>query len=155
MSKDIVKVSASVPQKWKMNRKLFLAVAKPLLEPAKWLMHGDGRFPYFPWYVNIWIQFFYWLWEELLKKLKVINGNQGSWADWDAVFQSKAWKQTLHLYKDGINRLDEVFIEKDPEKLMERFDLLKKLNLIQVLYSLSDNRRKTGDAAGGKKVNGQ
>src|SRR5699024_6234943 len=49
MSNEVVKTSAYVPQEWKLNRKLFHKMAKPLLRPSKWLRHGDGWFPYFSW----------------------------------------------------------------------------------------------------------
>src|SRR5699024_7696890 len=45
-SKDIVKLSATVPQKWKLNRRLFHRAAKPFLKSSKWLLHGDGWLPY-------------------------------------------------------------------------------------------------------------
>lgn len=47
-SKVVVKISAKVPQKWKLNRRLFHKASKSLLAPSKWLFHGDGRLPYFP-----------------------------------------------------------------------------------------------------------
>src|SRR5690606_28656370 len=52
MCKEAVKISAAVPTAWKLNRRLFNYAMKPYLRKSKWLLHADGRLPYFSWWVN-------------------------------------------------------------------------------------------------------
>lgn len=75
LSNKVVKISASVPQKWKLNRKLFHRMAKPLLEETKWLKHGNGWFPYYSWQFNSFISFL----RMISNKFSKNKGNQGSW----------------------------------------------------------------------------
>lgn len=57
MCKEAVKISAAVPTAWKLNRRLFNCAMKPYLRKSKWLLHADGRLPYFNWWVNTPLQF--------------------------------------------------------------------------------------------------
>jgi asparagine synthetase B (glutamine-hydrolysing) len=98
MSKEIVKISAIVPQKWKMNRRLFHKFAKPYLKQTKWLLHSEGKLPYASWYINVPILFFFWVGQEIGKKIGLIKGNQGPWASWDTLLNSKEWLELLQKY---------------------------------------------------------
>lgn len=137
MSKDVVKISASVPQSWKLNRKLFHKAAKPLLKQTKWLLHGEGRLPYFPWYINIFIQFFVWFYRQIGKRTGIIKGNQGPWGEWRVVTGSREWKEAIICYSDGINLLTPALKEKEIMKLFEGnyLNSTQRINLIQTLYS--------------------
>lgn len=79
MSNAIVKLSATVPQNWKLNRRLFHRAVKPLLKQTKWLLHGEGHLPYYPWYVNSFIQFGIWSFRQIGRKIGIIKGYQGPW----------------------------------------------------------------------------
>lgn len=141
MSNDVVKISASVPQKWKLNRKLFHKAAKPLLEPTKWLFHGDGRLPYFPWYINSCIQFWVWCYRQIGTRLGMMKGNQGSWGEWNVVINSPEWEQAINKYLDGSKVLNDVLVEKDVKELIrgKYLNRTQKINLLQSMYSNSDN----------------
>ncbi|GAB3808596.1 asparagine synthase-related protein [Virgibacillus kimchii] len=138
MANDVVKLSTSVPQKWKLNRKLFHKAAKPLLKPTKWLLHGDGRLPYFVWYINIFIQLTFWSSRKFGKGMGLIKGNQGSWADWNALIKSQEWKKSIDNYSDEFHIISSAFIEKDVNKIFENSNLKpkQKINLLQTLYNI-------------------
>ncbi|ASN04231.1 asparagine synthase-related protein [Virgibacillus necropolis] len=138
MAKEVVKLSAIVPQSWKLNRKLFHNTVKPLLEPTKWLMNSDGRYPYFPWYINSLPQFIVWFYQQVGRRTGLIKRNQGSWAEWNVVMKSSAWQQAISEYSDGLKGLKNVFVDKDVGKLFSEGNLNKKqrMNLLQVLYYL-------------------
>src|SRR5690554_4682290 len=95
MCKEAVKISAAVPTAWKLNRRLFNCAMKPYLRKSKWLLHADGRLPYFGFVVNIPIQFAIWTYRQFAKRLGFITGNQGPWGEWRAVFASQQWQQHL------------------------------------------------------------
>ncbi|MBY0145114.1 hypothetical protein [Neobacillus niacini] len=136
MSKDVVKMSATVPQDWKLNRKLFQKAAKPLLKPTKWLLHGDGRLPYFSWYINIFIQFVIWFFRTIGSKIGLIKGNQGPWGEWKVVMNSTEWKHAIDNYRDGINLISSALKERDVKELFEgnKLNQNQKINLLQTLY---------------------
>ncbi|MBU9723088.1 MULTISPECIES: hypothetical protein [Bacillaceae] len=143
MSKDVVKVSASVPQSWKLNRRLFHKAAKPMLKPTKWLLHSNGHMPYFPWYVNSFIRFIMWSTQILGKKTGIIKGNQKSWGDWNFVMNSKEWQTAKKNYSKNVTTLETALVDKDVEKLFIDGNLSKSQlkNLMQVLYTLHSNRK--------------
>ena len=101
MANDIVKLSASVPQSWKLNRRLFHKAVKPFLKPTKWLLHGDGWLPYYPWYINSFIQFVFWGGRHVGKRIGLIRGNQGPWGEWSVILNSREWEQYLQEYSKG------------------------------------------------------
>lgn len=140
-SKDVVKISASVPQKWKLNRKLFYPTAKRFLKPSKWLFHGDGWLPYFPWYINNFIRFTIWVYRQIGRKVGFIKGNQGPWGEWNIVINSPEWKQALANYFNKVDQKSDEFSE-----LLKELEVYGKLsnhqyvNLTQVLYQIGNNR---------------
>lgn len=81
-NKEVVKISAMVPTQWKLNRKLFHKAVKPALKASKFIPHGDGRLPYYPWYLNSFLQLPRWS-KKLFNKALKIKKHDGSWASWD------------------------------------------------------------------------
>ena len=81
-NKEVVKISAMVPTQWKLNRKLFHKAVKPALKASKFIPHGDGRLPYYPWYLNSFLQLPRWS-KKLFNKALKIKKYDGSWASWD------------------------------------------------------------------------
>ncbi|WP_369957998.1 hypothetical protein AB8P72_03490 [Psychrobacter sp. CLB018] len=80
-SKDVVKVSAMVPTQWKLNRKLFHKALKPALKASKLIPHGDGRLPYYPWYLNSFLQLPRWN-KRVFNKALNVKKVDGSWTNW-------------------------------------------------------------------------
>src|SRR5699024_12175807 len=94
-SKNIVKLSATVKKKWKLNRRLFHRAAKPFLKSSKWLLHGDGWLPYFPWYMNTFVHFTTWFYRSASKRLGLNKEHHEPWAEGDVVVISPEGKKTL------------------------------------------------------------
>ncbi|RKQ34303.1 asparagine synthase-related protein [Oceanobacillus halophilus] len=140
MDKEVVKISATVPQEWKLNRRLFQQAVKPFLKPTKWLFHSDGRLPYFPWYINSFVAFVTWVYFRLGYRIGFVKGNQGPWADWEAVVKSSDWEHAVGEYSSGFSKISPLFLEQDVEQLFQSnaFNLRQKVNLLQVLYQLAN-----------------
>lgn len=96
MSHEALKVGASVPTEWKLNRKLFHSAFQPFLEKSKWIRHSDRRLPYFNAWVNRPILFLDVAdkgLKKVLRSLKLIkNTNEGPWSSWAHVQRSEEWK---------------------------------------------------------------
>lgn len=139
MCKEVVKISASSPQNWKLNRRLFHKAAKPLLEKSKWLLHGDGYLPYFSWWFNTPIKGFIWTWRQIGTRTGLIKGNQGPWRDWNAVKESGMLHQALLSYADGYSFISEITLIDNILDLFNSNDLniSQKINLLQVMYFLN------------------
>jgi asparagine synthetase B (glutamine-hydrolysing) len=137
MSNQVVKVCAAVRTSWKLNHRLFYRMAKPLIEPAKYLSHTNGRMPYYPWYINLFIQPSIRLWRRVEKRKNRLKDNQGPWCDWHAVMKSREWKSWEKKYSTGKSPVQDIF--SDPiHQLLKDDDLLRgqKINLLQVLYQI-------------------
>lgn len=137
LSHESVKVAATVPTSWKLNRRLFNKAMKPFLEPSKWLFHADGRLPYFNYIPNIPVHFAIWFYRKFAVRLGWIKGNQGPWGEWRAVFASPQWQQQLKDLSTE-SKLN-CFTEK-LEKLGTSSELInsQKVNLMQVLWFMSN-----------------
>ena len=142
MCKEVVKVSAQSKQEWKLNRRLFQKAAKPLLKLTKWILHTDGRLPYFPWYINCFIQLFVWTLRLIGRKIGLVIGHQGPWAEWSATMKSSAWNRAIHDYKDGLKPIESAFKKKDALAIFQekKLNQTQLINLLQVLYMLHHNK---------------
>lgn len=136
MCKESVKVSAAVPTQWKMNRRLFNRALKPYLEPTKWLLHADGRLPYFSWKTNIPVQFPTWFYRQVAKRTGLIKGNQGSWGDWLQMLKSPEWKKTTEAYSGSSQDMDFLVDDKDVLNLLMSDELTidSRINLLQTTF---------------------
>ena len=88
----IVKLSASVPASWKLNRKLFQKAFREYHRPSKWIPHSRGYYPYFPWWINAPIEFMYWLNKKVQRRLNKKRQFDGPWIDWNRLRQTDKWK---------------------------------------------------------------
>lgn len=138
-SNEVVKISASVPQKWKLNRRLFHKMAKPLLEPTKWIQHGDGWYPYYSWPLKSIIAPITKTFRRVGRKLGIYTGNQGPWGDWHYMMSSDKWFSYIEEYGDGIKVLFPALNEKDLMNIIktDKINFLQKINLLQTLYTIS------------------
>lgn len=136
MSKESVKISAAVPTRWKLNRRLFRTAFKPYLRKSRWLLHADGRLPYFPWWVNIFIQTGVLQVRKIAGKLGYAQGNQGPWGDWKTVMASDQWKQLTHQFDQAYDFFEGAA---DLDRLKTGLNdgtisTMEQLNLLQCLY---------------------
>lgn len=136
MAKEVIKISATVPQSWKLNRRLFHIAAKPYFKQTKWLLHAKGQFPYYPWYVNIMPQFVNWFIQQVSRIIGITKGNQGPWCDWKDVFESAEWGKLIEEYSGGLRKLEAAIEVKDAREFFEKLNNGQKRNLMQVLYTL-------------------
>lgn len=137
LSHESVKIAASVPTPWKLNRRLFNRAMKPFLKPSKWVLHADGRLPYFGFITNMPLQFSIWFYRHLAKRAGFIKGNQGPWGDWGNVFNSEQWNSQL---QELSRRHPLTFFTSDILELARSSQLnsSQKTNLMQVLNFLND-----------------
>ena len=138
MCNQSVKISASVPTAWKLNRRLFHKTIKPFLAPSKWLASGDGRFPYAAWWLNFPIQFSYWLTWEVAKRIG-LRTYQGPWGDWNLVMKSRQWHEVIKQCRQGFEPLRKQSNAENPEDILRgnQLNIEQKINFVQTLYSLS------------------
>lgn len=146
MCKEVVKISASVPINWKLNRRLFQKATQPFLRTSRHIFHADGRLPYYPWWVNSFIQPGVLIWIRSMKALGILRGNQGPWGDWQANMKDQKWRDSVHKYcltSTGINR---VFKTDDIKKNIDGpiLNYIQKINLIQTLYLLNKSTAFSG-----------
>lgn len=141
MTNDLIKISASVPQEWKLNRRLFHRAAKPFLKPTKWLSHSNGRLPYFPWYVNSVLQLSIKVIRKIGHTIGITKGHQGPWAEWNAVVKSNEWDKAISEYSSGFKNISSIFSEEDVGKILRdsNLDHFEKVNLMQLLYHIKKN----------------
>lgn len=142
MSNEVVKISASVPINWKLNRRLFHKAMKPILKPSRWVIHNfDGRLPYFSWWFNIPIQFFIWLFRQILKRLG--RKPQITWADWNSMGQSGKWKDLVKFYSEEFKKFKHHFgIKNDICPFhCDKLDMIIKINFMQILYIINKNEK--------------
>lgn len=124
-NKEVVKISAMVPTQWKLNRKLFHKAVKPALKASKFIPHGDGRLPYYPWYLNSFLQLPRWS-KKLFNKALKIKKYDGSWASWDQL----SGEIDLMIEKklpdsESFNKIDYKYLTRE-----QRINLLTVLHLI-------------------------
>lgn len=137
--KDVVKISAVVPKNWKLNRKLFNKAVKPALEASKWVAHADGRLPYFPWYLNSFLQIPRWC-SLVFNKVSKRNVNEGSWVNWEQVLNGTEWQEIVEKYSKNADRVGLLKENLNFYEILLSNNITRtqKVNLIQVLYLISE-----------------
>src|SRR5699024_5063317 len=137
LSNEIVKVSARIPQKWKLNRELFNIMAKPYLKRSKWVLHGDGWYPYFSSKTNLIVSFITWTYRQIGKRVGFIKGNQGPWASWKKIIYSEKWERKVSDYSIGLSYINKLVKERlNDIKLKSELSTLQYIAYTQVLYQL-------------------
>ncbi|WP_052131408.1 hypothetical protein [Planococcus sp. CAU13] len=136
MSNGVVKVSAAVPQRWRLNRRLFLETTKPYLKRTKWLFHSDGRLPYFPWYINSFIQLGVWSIQQANTRLGLVKGFQGPWGEWKVIMESREFQEYVDRFANGIKLMADTMVEKNVHTIFKSKELTisQRVNFLQILY---------------------
>lgn len=137
MANGVVKISAAVPQKWKLNRRIFHKMAKPYFKQTKWLFHSDGRLPYFPWYINSGIQLAVWGYQQTTSRMGLDKKYQGSWGEWNLFLKNGEFQKKIDQYGDGAKVMTMAFTESDINKVFKSNELalIQRINLLHTLYS--------------------
>lgn len=137
MAKESVKVAAGVPVRWKLNRRLFNRAFRPALKKTQFVFHGDGRLPYYPWWVNSPLQFSAWLMKKLRKIAQsagIEQKNQGPWADWRNIVNSPGWKKDIARYTDKELPSELSSALKAGALSGKSLSISRKVNFLQVCY---------------------
>src|SRR5699024_4059949 len=110
-------------------------MAKPLLKPGKFIMHGECLFPYYSWVLKSLTYQFVYITRKIAKKIGIINNNQGPWSEWDELIQSEKWEIMIEEYEVGSSQFEDIF-KQDINILFKSMDLdiSQKVNLLQLLY---------------------
>ncbi|TVP45583.1 MAG: hypothetical protein EA350_08515 [Gemmatimonadales bacterium] len=90
-----VKLAAEIPTAWKLNRRLFRGAFHPYLAPTRWLPHADGRLPWFPWWINVPVQFRHLLQRRISGALGRRTPHEGPWNDWNPIVRSSRWAEAI------------------------------------------------------------
>lgn len=136
MSKESVKIAASVPVSWKLNRRLFNKAFRSSLRKTQFVFHADGRLPYFPWWVNCHLQAPSWLYKKVLHQLGFDKRDQGSWSDWKSLLSTQRWVESVEEFTYG-SLPQELYDAVEAGALNVNNNSLpiqSKVNLLQVCY---------------------
>lgn len=106
MSHEVLKIAASVPTEWKLNRKLFHSAFQPCLAKSKWIRHGDGRLPYFSNALNSFLFFSGKVRKKLFAKAESI---EGPWGDFDRLVGHPV---SQSMIADTTAKLHQIYDEK-------------------------------------------
>lgn len=137
MAKESVKVAASVPTSWKLNRRLFYRAFKPVLIKTRFIFHADGRLPYYPWWVNSAIQIPVWAYRKIVQHAGVQRKNEGPWADWLNLLASPRWADEVKLYSDRKLPVELSSAVNKGAMTSSELSVSSKVNLLQACYQLS------------------
>jgi hypothetical protein len=138
MSNPVVRLAASVPQQWKVNRRLFHLAIAPLLRPSWWVPHSRNRFPSLGVRGNA-------VARPLLGLARdaraLVTGewraNQESWPLWDQLVQSPAMSQAESRVPLAASALAEICETADDARLREQMRTWgprQRLTALQVAY---------------------
>lgn len=138
---EVVKISAAIPQQWKLNRRLYHKAFHECFKPAQFVPHSKGHLPAWPWWANVPLSFLYWAKKKFRNRLGVRKVYDGPWIDWIALLQTPEWQHQLEA------ACSEPFLEKwfgpagNPDKSGDRchdLRLTSMFNLIQTRYFLQE-----------------
>jgi len=139
MCNACVKVSASVPLKWKLNRRLFQKAMKSVFKSSQFLSHGNGILPYFPWYVNSLVRSIHVTRQKVCLVLgSSQNVNDGPWTFWGHLSKNTKWDELVNDYASTNNHFISIFGKTAYELVNgSSLNVWKKINVIQIGYHLS------------------
>lgn len=140
LAHPVVMLAAAVPQRWKLNRRLFHRTVKPLFQDTKYLSHANGWLPYYPWFLNMGIQGADWLRQQLPGGAGR-GRDRGSWCDWRSLLKSRAWDLAVEAYGGAHNPVNEI-LTKSAHEVMHDGDIAwsQRLNLLQLAYWMQSRR---------------
>ena len=110
MDSEIVKIGAAVPQRWKLDRGLFHAMAKPLLRRSALTPHSDGSLPYFGLFANVPISFATLAARKVQRLIhRPPDRNEGPWPDLFAVSRSPFMLDLVTSQEPAFARVKHLF----------------------------------------------
>jgi hypothetical protein len=139
MCNTVARVGAAVPLKWKLNRSLFQKAMKPMLKKSRWIVHADGRLPYYSWKVNFFIGGFNWAVSGLYRRLKKIDlVKEGPWGNLQDVISDPKWNTITDVYKDTAATFAALVSTADHTSFYNSSSLkvIQRINTVQMLHTL-------------------
>jgi hypothetical protein len=138
MSNPVVRLAASVPQQWKVNRRLFHLAIAPLLRPSWWVPHARNRFPSLGVRANAVARPLL----GLARDARALatgewRANQESWPLWDQLVQSPAMSRAESRVPLAASALAEIVETADDARIREQMRTWaprQRLTALQVAY---------------------
>ncbi|MBE2170225.1 MULTISPECIES: hypothetical protein [unclassified Cobetia] len=127
-----VKVASAAPTNWKINRQLFLRAFKPSLKTTKFMLHADGRLPYYSWKLNLPIHSSIWLYRKVKKKITNSNNNEGPWGEWNNVVKTSEWENNIYKVESNQFAFEIDNAVRQNILLDEKIPIISKVNLMQL-----------------------
>lgn len=133
MSSGVVRLAASVPQAWKVDRALFYRAMRPLLARSWYVPHTRNRLPYFPHPVNAAARPLLGLARGARALLTGSwNAGQESWPDWDDLVRIPLMREKTAAYPLADSPLRSVFAADDPARAAAAWPGLNQLVALQL-----------------------
>ena len=135
MSNGIVRLAASVPQAWKLDRALFYQAMRPLLAPSWYVPHTRNRLPYFPHAVNAAARPLL----GLARGARALatgtwNAGQESWPKWDDLVRVPLMREKAAAYPIADSPLRALFAADDAARAVETWPGLSQLAALQLAW---------------------
>jgi asparagine synthetase B (glutamine-hydrolysing) len=135
MSNGVVKLAASVPQAWKLDRALFYRAMRPLLARSWYVPHTRNRLPYFPHPVNAAARPLLGLARGTRALLTgTWNAGQESWPKWDDLVRIPLMHEKTAAHPIADSPLRAVFEADDPARAVAGWPGLSQLVALQLAY---------------------
>lgn len=98
---SMIRLSASIPQSWKINRRLFHTAVKPLLGSTRHVPHSRGFYPYYGLPINLPFYLLRAIRERVLsatfRLAKIARPNEGPWPAWSRLARSDTFRERLEM----------------------------------------------------------
>jgi hypothetical protein len=137
MSNDVVKLAAAVPQRWKLDRRLFHRAVRPLLALSWRVPHTRNRFPSLPGPANMVARPLLGLARDLRDLATGRRGaNQESWPLWDRLVASDAMAraEARPLLASALRLALDVADDDQALAAMRTWPARQRLTALQVAY---------------------
>lgn len=135
----IIKLSATVPTRWKLNSRLFRAAMHPMLKKSRWLPSAKGGLPYFPWWASAGLQIWVCCQIQAAKHFSLIKQNQGPWADWNAIIKSKSFHTLVERARKPARQtaVTDDLVNGKNALLSTSLSVQQRLNILQIVDTLA------------------
>jgi hypothetical protein len=135
MSNGVVRVAASVPQAWKLDRALFYRAMRPLLARSWYVPHTRNRLPYFPHPVNAAARPLLGLARGARALLTgTWNAGQESWPKWDDLVRIPLMQEKTAAHPIADSPLRTLFAEDHPRAAVAGWPGLSQLVALQLAF---------------------
>lgn len=135
MSNRVVRLAASVPQAWKLDRGLFYRAMRPLLARSWYVPHTRNRLPYFPHPVNAAARPLLGLARGTRALLTgTWNAGQESWPQWDDLVRIPLMHAKTAAHPIADSPLRAVFDADDPARAVAGWPGLSQLVALQLAF---------------------